>query len=155
MTQQNKEIWIVSGVAVEYQGKFLITQQGKGRFHEGKWAIPGGMVEPELTILENAKREVLEEAGLEIEITGLLGISRQKLESREPTDPGGLLIYFLYYGLAKTDKVTIKEGEISDHKWLTLEELKSFPKDKFRPVMDFIIKKIEQNQKYPTDIVQG
>jgi ADP-ribose pyrophosphatase YjhB (NUDIX family) len=153
MGDKDKKIWIVSGVAVEYQGKFLITQQAQGTFHEGKWAIPGGVLDSGMTILENAKKEILEETGLEVEVTGLLGILKKDLKPKEPTDPEGLIIYFLYHGKAKTPEVKIRRGEISDFKWLTLEELKDFPKDDFRPIMDWVIQVLERGGEFPIEVV--
>ena len=38
------------------------------------WGIPGGRIEPGESITEGCKREFLEETGLEIEITGVVGI---------------------------------------------------------------------------------
>jgi ADP-ribose pyrophosphatase YjhB (NUDIX family) len=153
MGDRDKKIWIVSGVAVEHKGKFLITQQAQGMFHEGKWAVPGGVLDSKMTILGNAKKEILEETGLEVEITGLLGILRKDLKPKEPTDPEGLVIYFLYHGKAKTHKVKIKKGEISGFKWLALKELKDFPKDDFRPIMDWVIQALERRREFPIDVV--
>ena len=38
------------------------------------WGIPGGRIEPGESITEGCKREFLEETGLEIEITGIVGV---------------------------------------------------------------------------------
>jgi ADP-ribose pyrophosphatase YjhB (NUDIX family) len=38
------------------------------------WVIPGGTLDDGETLIESAKREVLEETGVNVEITGLLGI---------------------------------------------------------------------------------
>jgi ADP-ribose pyrophosphatase YjhB (NUDIX family) len=38
------------------------------------WGIPGGRIEPGESITESCKREFLEETGLEIEITGVVGV---------------------------------------------------------------------------------
>jgi len=154
MDKENKRVWLVAGVAIEYKGKYLITQQATGAFHEGKWAIPGGRIEGGATILENAKREVLEETGLKVKITGLLGILRKEIKREKEGDPAGPLINFLYYGKTTTDKVITRRGEISNSRWLALEELKTFPKENFRPIMEFVIKKLEDKRTFPIDIIQ-
>ena len=69
------------------------------------------------------------------------------------TDPEGVVVYFLYHGKAQTDEVKIQEGEIAGYKWLTLEELKNFPKNDLREVMGFVIKKIEKQRRLPVDII--
>jgi mutator protein MutT len=50
---------------------FLIAKRAKNRIHSGKWEFPGGKVENEETHSDAVKREVMEELGAEIEITGL------------------------------------------------------------------------------------
>jgi len=52
------------------QGRLLVQK----RSDTGDWAIPGGMMEPGETFEETARREVLEETGLEIGELELLGI---------------------------------------------------------------------------------
>lgn len=44
------------------------------RSDNGKWALPGGGQEPGETVAGSAVRETLEETGLQIEVTGLVGI---------------------------------------------------------------------------------
>ena len=51
-------------------GRLLLIQ----REDTGQWALPGGIFELDETIAECAVRETREEAGVEIEVTGLVGI---------------------------------------------------------------------------------
>ena len=46
-------------------------QHAKNKIHAGKWEFPGGKVEHEKNHSDAVKREVMEELGAEIEITGL------------------------------------------------------------------------------------
>lgn len=50
-------------VAVNTSGKFLAIKR-RCAPHEGKWALPGGYVEPGETVEEAAARELLEETGV-------------------------------------------------------------------------------------------
>lgn len=57
-------------VAVMQDGKVLLTQREDFEF----WALPGGGVERGETLAQAARREVLEETGLEVRLTRLVGI---------------------------------------------------------------------------------
>ena len=50
---------------------FLIAKRAKNKIHAGKWEFPGGKVEHKENHSDAIKREVMEELGAEIEITGL------------------------------------------------------------------------------------
>ncbi|HRK19655.1 MAG TPA: NUDIX hydrolase [Hyphomicrobiaceae bacterium] len=62
----------VSTVVV-YRSRVLLVERGKGA-PRGLWSFPGGHVEPGETVRDAAKREVAEETGLDIEITGIAGV---------------------------------------------------------------------------------
>jgi 8-oxo-dGTP diphosphatase len=53
-------------------GRILVIQRGHAP-SQGLWSIPGGRVEAGETLAEAARREVLEETGLAVEVAGLLG----------------------------------------------------------------------------------
>lgn len=61
-------------------GRLLLTR----RVDNGLWVLPGGKLELGETIAEAAVREVLEETGVEVEVTGIAGIY---------TDPGHVIAY--------------------------------------------------------------
>jgi mutator protein MutT len=50
---------------------FLIAKRAKNKIHAGKWEFPGGKVEHEENHSDAVKREVIDELGAEIKITGL------------------------------------------------------------------------------------
>ncbi|MGY2895796.1 NUDIX hydrolase [Deinococcus sp. UYEF24] len=52
-------------------GQVLLVQQNYGSF---AWGAPGGVVEPGETPMRAAVREAAEETGLEIELTGVIGV---------------------------------------------------------------------------------
>jgi 8-oxo-dGTP pyrophosphatase MutT (NUDIX family) len=54
------------------------------RADSGNWSLPGGVMELGETIAETAVREVREETGLDIELTGILGLY---------TEPGHVIAY--------------------------------------------------------------
>lgn len=65
---------------VDERGRVLMQQ----RTDSGNWSPPGGVMDLGETIGEAVVREVREETGLDVELTGILGIY---------TDPGHIIAY--------------------------------------------------------------
>ena len=74
---------IVPGAQVyvrDEHGRMLLQR----RADNGNWSAPGGLMETGESLAAAAVREVREETGLDVELTGLLGIY---------TDPGHVIAY--------------------------------------------------------------
>jgi 8-oxo-dGDP phosphatase len=73
-------------VVVAQAGRLLLIQEAKP-VCRGTWFLPGGRMAPGESILETALREVNEESGLEVELTGLLYVDQlvDALHSDRPT----------------------------------------------------------------------
>ncbi len=69
---KNETIRIGVGAVVFRGEEVLLVKRGKPPF-KGHWSIPGGGLEFGERLEDAARREVMEETGLEIEITGLIG----------------------------------------------------------------------------------
>ena len=61
------------GVVVWRDDEVLLIERGKGP-RTGSWSLPGGMQELGETVRETAHREIKEETGVEIDVTGLLDV---------------------------------------------------------------------------------
>jgi ADP-ribose pyrophosphatase YjhB (NUDIX family) len=66
----NSLIPAASAVVADDQGRILLARRRDNTL----WTVPGGAMEPGETIAETALREVVEETGVQVEITGLVGI---------------------------------------------------------------------------------
>ena len=70
---------IVGGIIVK-DNKVLLVQEAKKKCY-GKWNIPAGRLELNESILSGAIREIKEETGCDVELTGILNIASKKLEN--------------------------------------------------------------------------
>ncbi|MCY4624284.1 MAG: NUDIX domain-containing protein [Chloroflexi bacterium] len=64
---------LVATVLIGDPSKLLMVQRSYGE-EKGRWALPGGYVEQGEVVEEAAAREAVEETGIEVTITGLVGL---------------------------------------------------------------------------------
>jgi ADP-ribose pyrophosphatase YjhB (NUDIX family) len=67
------------GALVHHDGRSLLVRQ------DGQWFLPGGVREPGESLAAGARREVREETGVEVRVTGLAAISEQTFRHGEET----------------------------------------------------------------------
>lgn len=77
---------VVTGVIVEHDGRILLQQRAIEP-RAGFWTFPGGFLEIGETAEQGALRETKEEVGLDVDLTGLLGVYTRP-------DVGILLVVF-------------------------------------------------------------
>ena len=113
---------IIVGGVIEKDGKFLLVQEAKEKCR-GKWNIPAGHLDPNETIFEGAKREVFEECGCRVEISGILQIGNKLV-------PDNAWVSVIFSTKLIEDNIKFDTDEILDVKWFTYEEImnmKGFP----------------------------
>lgn len=59
---------------VHRDGQVLVGKRGKNSFEPGKWCLPGGFIEFGEDFISAARREVLEETGLTVEVEGIVNV---------------------------------------------------------------------------------
>lgn len=108
---------IIVGGVLEKDGKYLLVQEAKKKCY-GKWNLPAGHLDPNETILEAAKREVKEESGLDVELTGICEIGNRKLKD-------DVFVTVVFTTNILNDSIKFDPEEILDVKWFFYEELLS------------------------------
>jgi len=109
------------GVFVVNNGKILFLKRAENRGPEyrfqGYWCIPGGHVDIGETVEQAAVRETKEETGLTVKKLKFLFYTDEILPDRNWWAVAHKFIAFT----DETD-VKIQEDEISEYKWVTVEE---------------------------------
>ncbi|RLE89818.1 MAG: hypothetical protein DRN04_15880 [Thermoprotei archaeon] len=118
----------------------IVLVKRKNEPFKGYWALPGGFVEYGERVEDAARREVLEETGLEVELRGLVGVY-----SDPGRDPRGHVISIAFWAVPKggvlapsSDASEVKVFEklpeliAFDHKEIILDAIKSAEKSGFK-----------------------
>ena len=112
---------VVAGGIIEKDGKYLLVQETQEHCR-GQWNIPAGGVDDGENVIDAAKREVFEETGCKVEITGILEIVNRNLEDRD-------VIIFIFDTKLIEENIQIDGVEISDVKWFSYEEILNMKND--------------------------
>ena len=138
---------IIVGGIIEKDGKYLLIQEAKEKCYK-KWNIPAGHLECNETLFEAAKREIKEETGCDIEITGICQIANKKLVD-------DLFVSIIFKTKLLSENINFNTNEILDAKWFSYEELQSM-KDELRS-SDLVINAIKnsrENMVAPLEIIK-
>jgi ADP-ribose pyrophosphatase YjhB (NUDIX family) len=104
------------GGAVVDAGRLLLVRRAS-RYGRGNWQVPGGFIEPDETIESAVVREVAEEAGVQAEVVGVLG-----LRSRYNPDNGNSL-YIVMLMRPLSGEPTPDGEEVDQAGYFTLDEI--------------------------------
>lgn len=127
--EDNKEYWISRSCAVAMfvfsiiNGKLsvLANKRGSGTpDYQGYWNCPCGYLDWDETLIDAAKREVLEETGYEIDNFTFLGINDSINENKQNIT---VRFYSFVLNPTKSDFTGGEENEVSEIKWIPVNEL--------------------------------
>lgn len=137
---------VVAGGIVKKDNKYLLVQETK-EICKGKWNIPAGRVEDGESVIEAAKREVFEETGCKVNITGVIEIKQREFNGID-------VFVFLFDTELIDENITVDGKEISSVKWFTYEEIFNM-KDDLRSDGYFLnaIENKINNKVYPMDLI--
>eukprot|EP00743_Colponemidia_sp_Colp-15_P007470 GILK01008074.1.p1 GENE.GILK01008074.1~~GILK01008074.1.p1 ORF type:complete len:274 (-),score=46.43 GILK01008074.1:241-1062(-) len=111
----------VGGVVINDRNEILLVQEVYAD-RPGRWKIPGGLADTGESIVEAAKREVLEETGIETEFVSVIAFREKPKYLWDRSD-----LYFVIRLRPLTHDITVEEREIQSARWIPLEEYWSNP----------------------------
>jgi len=101
------------------EGKFLLLYRSPAKYPEVKgdrWDIVGGRIEPGTTLVENLKREIKEEVGLDLAEEPRLVAAQDILRV-----PGRHVVRLTYVGMI--DGKPTLDGDHDEYHWFSRDEL--------------------------------
>lgn len=127
------------GAVIVENDRVLLIKRGKAPLL-GEWSIPGGMLELGETLRQGAEREALEETGLAVRATDLLGVfDRIVPDDTKRTLYHYVLIDFLCHRISGE---ALAAGDASDACWFIRADLDklSMPEDTLKVLRTGIAK---------------
>jgi mutator protein MutT len=118
--KKNKlHIVAVTAVIINKQGQVLIAKRSAREIaFPGRWALPGGKIEDNNSVMQTLKDECHEEVGLEIEDRKIY------LEDSAFVRPDNQTVkVFSYLVFAKALDVKLNENDFSEFRWVDVNEV--------------------------------
>jgi phosphatase NudJ len=113
-------------VVVRRGDRFLLVQEAHER-SPGLWYVPAGGVEAGETIAEAAHREVMEEAGATVRLTGLLRVEQSLWTADNGTPSARWRFVFTAEPTADSGLKTEPDAESLGAAWFTREQVAGLP----------------------------
>ena len=138
---------IIVGGIIEKEGKVLLVQEKQDGCY-GKWNIPAGHLDCNESIIEGAKREIKEETGCDVELTGIANIANRILEN-------DIFVQITFVGKVINETIKIDPEEILDVKWFEINVVLNSMDNELRN-LNFVkqpIKNLKENKIGSIDIV--
>ena len=127
----------------------LMVEENKP-YIKGLLNIPGGHLEDNENIIEGAKREVLEETGLHVEITGLVAVFNAITTKKKYH-----LVNFIFTGEVVADAGSYWEHEIVGHQYYKLSELNVPGNTRLRNTrLHEVFDRLERKEVYPLSVIK-
>lgn len=120
---------VIVGGVIEKNGKYLLVQEAKEKCYK-KWNLPAGHLEFGESIKEGAIREIKEETGCDVELTGILYLGNRILED-------DIFVMIIFEAKPTNEDIEFDPNEILDVKYFEYDEIMNNMDDQLRR-QDFI-----------------
>ncbi|WP_305132950.1 NUDIX hydrolase [Thomasclavelia cocleata] len=134
---------IIAGCLIVRNNKVLMVREAKKKCY-GQW---NGHVDELEKITDAAIREVLEETGCKVKLTGVLPICTA-------TGKNGERLMVRFTADIIEENIKFDTEEILDVKWIDIEDVKNMKREELRgyDISIHFIKDFEENKIYPLEI---
>ncbi|MGD2102388.1 MAG: NUDIX hydrolase [Acidimicrobiia bacterium] len=106
------------GVAIVEDGRILLVKRGSPP-GQGLWAVPGGKVEIGEHLIETARREVLEETGLTVDVGSVVWVG-------EHIDADHHIVLIDFVGTVRGGTLAASDDAV-DARWVPLHQASDLP----------------------------
>ena len=115
-------VTVAVGAVIVQDGSLLLVERANDP-GAGRWAVPGGRVEPGETLAEAVVREVREETGLEVVVGDIAWAG----DSIGPGDPPAWHFAIVDFWATPTGGTVVAGGDAARAEWVPVEELPAWP----------------------------
>ena len=138
---------VIVGGVIEKNGKYLLVQETRNC--RGKWNLPAGHVDANETIQDAAKREIKEESGVDVELTGVYQIGNRKIEN-------DVFVSVIFTAELVGGEINYNENEIMDVRWFSYDEILAMKNEIRDPIlMISAINNIRKGIAAPLELVES
>ena len=131
---------VIVGGVIEKNGKILLVQEKQEKCY-GKWNLPAGHLDSNESIMQGAIREIKEETGCDVELTGIVNLANRIMED-------DIFVCIVFTTKLLKENIKINPEEILDVKWWSIDDVLN-NMDKDLRDLNFIkqpIRNIEENK---------
>lgn len=131
---------VIVGGVIEKNGKILLVQEKQEKCY-GKWNLPAGHLDSNESIMQGAIREIKEETGCDVELTGIANLANRIMED-------DIFVCIVFTTKLLNENIKINPEEILDVKWWSIDDVLN-NMDKDLRDLNFIkqpIRNIEENK---------
>lgn len=115
---------IIVGGIIEKNGKYLLVQEAQKKCYK-KWNIPAGHLDFNESLKNGGIREIKEETGCDVELTGVCYIANRILED-------DLFVMICFNAKLINENIKFDKEEILDVKWFDYDEIQNNMDDMLR-----------------------
>lgn len=138
---------VIVGGVLEKGGKVLLVQEAQKKCYK-KWNIPAGHLDCNETLMQGAIREIREETGYDVELTGILNIANRVIKD-------DILVTIIFSTKIVRETSDYMTEEILDRKWYDYDDILNNMDEDLRD-LNFVkqpIANLKNNQIVPIDVI--